>query len=273
MTRRGAPRIEHPTLDYLAHRGPHRVATGDLDIAGLPGVVFTPQSGRDLPVVAFAHGWLQPVSRYLDTLRYLASWGIIAVAPSTERGPLASHSGLAVDLSKALRVAAHARLGGGRVRADPSRMGVMGHTTGAGSAVLAASQDDSIDAVVTVTAVETSPSAIQAAGLVEVPGLHLIGTDGGDMVESAGSQIARSWTGPSQLRVVKRASLFGLAEGPHWTSTVSGSGHEGKTQSVVRMLATAFFLRHLAGQDQLADDLDGKIARTELRDLAAVDDD
>ncbi|GAA2004364.1 hypothetical protein JL107_18495 [Nakamurella flavida] len=266
MARRTAPTIERPTLDYLAHWGPNRVAVGDLGIAGMPGLIYTPSAGHDLPVVALAHGWLQPVSRYVDTLRFLASWGIVAVAPATENGPFPSFGGLAVDLSKALRIAAHARLGGGRVRADPSKMGVLGHSTGGGAAVLAASQDESIDAVVTVTAVDVKPSSIEAAGLCEMPSLHITGNDGGEMVETGGAALAANWTGPTQLRLIKGGGHLGFAEGKHWTSTVSGSSSEHKTQSVSRMLAAAFFLRHLDGHEHLADELDGKIARTTLKD-------
>ena len=42
------PSIDHPTLEYFAFRGPHRVATGSLAPAGLAGVVFAPTPGRRL---------------------------------------------------------------------------------------------------------------------------------------------------------------------------------------------------------------------------------
>src|SRR3954465_8587617 len=41
----------------LNRRGPHRVLRGDLAFAGMPGVVYTPESGFNLPGVAFAHEW------------------------------------------------------------------------------------------------------------------------------------------------------------------------------------------------------------------------
>src|SRR5690606_35720471 len=44
-------------LSILTSRGPHRVLRGNLAIAGQPGVVYTPESGRNLPAVAFGHGW------------------------------------------------------------------------------------------------------------------------------------------------------------------------------------------------------------------------
>src|ERR1700679_2759568 len=47
----------------LARRGPHRVLRGDLAFAGLPGVGYTPDSGFNLPGVAFGHDWLTGVAR------------------------------------------------------------------------------------------------------------------------------------------------------------------------------------------------------------------
>src|SRR6476469_1113565 len=176
MAKQAPPSIDRPTFEYFTYKGPHRVAVGDLAPAGLPGLVFTPSSGRRLPIVALGHGWLQSVDKYADTMRYLASWGIIVVAPNTHRSLFSSHQGLALDLSRALRMVAYGELGGGRVRGDLRRLGVLGHSIGGGAAVLAAAADDGIKAVVTVTAAETKPSAVQAAGKVYVPSLHLVGS-------------------------------------------------------------------------------------------------
>ena len=44
-------------------------------------------------------------------MRYLASWGIIVVAPNTHRSLFSSHQGLALDLSRALRMVAYGDLG------------------------------------------------------------------------------------------------------------------------------------------------------------------
>jgi hypothetical protein len=135
--------------------------------------------------------------------------------------------------------------------------------------VLAAASDRTVRAVVTVTAAATKPSAVDAASRVHVPGLHLVGADD-DMAQGDGRSIAAAWGGTSQLRTVKGASHLGLAEGGHWTSTVSGSGDEKRIQQVVRLLATAFLLRHLTDQDQLADEIEGKIKGTTLEDLDAA---
>lgn len=85
-------------LSTLTSRGPHRVLRGNLAIAGQPGVVYTPDSGRNLPAVAFGHGWMSGSDHYRSLLEHLASWGFVAAAPDTERGPIPSHVGLATDL-------------------------------------------------------------------------------------------------------------------------------------------------------------------------------
>ncbi len=252
-----------PSLEYLSHLGPHRIAVGELSAIGMPGVVFAPVTGPRCPAVVFGHGWLQPVGRYADTLRYLASWGFVAAAPATERGPVPSHAGLAMDLARALDRLSDAKLGGGRVTVDRARLAVAGHGTGGGAAVLAAAGAPPVKAVVTVSAMRTSPSAVQAARRVTAPGLHLVGT--GDKLaakESNGEAIARAWAGPVQLRRLKGAKHLSLAEGKHWTSFFLSDQADKGIQKSVRELMTAFLLLHVAGQNQLAEAMDGKVAGT-----------
>jgi len=265
VARQASPSVDRPTLEYLSHLGPHRVALGDLSATGTPGMVVAPVSGHNLPVVALGHGWMQPVHRYSGTMRYLASWGFIVVAPATEGGPIPSHSGLGIDLSRALRAAVSGSLAGGVVTGDKARLGVIGHSVGGGAAVLAAAADSAITAVVTVTAVATK-AALRAAGNITAPGLHLVGA-ADEMSEHAGAELADSWAGPVQLREVKGAKHLGLAEGKHWTTAIVGDGAEKRIQQATRTLATAFLLRHLAGQRQLADELEAKVPGTSLVEL------
>ena len=263
---RKSPSIERPTLDYTAHLGPNRVASGPLDPSGIPGLVIAPVSGRDLPVVAVGHGWMQPVGRYTKLMRHLASWGFIVVAPGTERGPVPSHGGLGADLSRALRAVVTGRVAGGVITGSAAKLGVLGHSVGGGAAVQAAATDSAIRAVVTVTPVATK-TARAAAGRVHVPALHLVGQVDA-MSDHAGADFARSWGGPVQLREVKGAKHLGLGEGKHWTTALVGDGAEKRIHQVTCTLATAFLLRHLAGQDQLADELDDKVSGTGIIDLA-----
>src|ERR1700747_1545805 len=122
----------------LTRRGPHRVLRGDLAFAGMPGVVYTPDSGFNLPAVVFGHDWLTGVDRYARTLEHLASWGIVAAAPDTERGLVPSALNLAYDLGTALDIVSGVRLGPGQISVHPAKLGLAGHGFGASAAVLAA---------------------------------------------------------------------------------------------------------------------------------------
>lgn len=260
---------DRPSMEYLKYMGPNMVSVGDLSAIGMPGVVFAPVTGPRCPAVVFGHGWLQPVGRYADTLRYLASWGFVAAAPDTEAGPVPSHAGLALDLARTLDRLAEAKLGGGRVTVDRSRLALAGHGIGGGAAVLAAASGaPRVRAVVTVSAAETSPSAVIAATEVRAPGLHIVGgKDDISPAPSNGEAIARAWGGPVQLRRLKGAKHLSLPEGAHWTSILVGDGDSKGTQKSVRTLMTAFLLLHVAGQDQLAEAMDGKLAGTTPVDL------
>lgn len=255
---------ERPSAEYLRHRGPHRVTAGELDPIGIPGIVFAPHTGPRVPAVVLGHGYLQPVDRYADTLRFLASWGFVAAAPATERGPLPSHAGLALDLSRTLDRLSDAALHRGRVTVDRQRLAVIGHGIGGGAAVLtAAAGAPPVAAVATIAAAPVSPPALEAASRVRVPALHLVAakddlaTDGSD-----GSALAAAWAGPSVTHTIARGGHLGLVEGKHWTSTLMGQrGHRG-AQRRIRALLAAFLLWRLSGHDQLAEAVAGPRARS-----------
>ncbi len=236
-------------LDELSRPGPHQVLRGDLALVGMPGVVFTPESGLGLPAVAFGHGWLQPPLRYRGLFRHLASWGVVVAAPGTHTGPLGSHRLLAADLRTALDVCSGVRLGDGKISVDPDKLGLAGHSTGGGSAVLAAAEDTRVRAVATLAASQTRPFATDAARRCGMPGLHLAA--GRDLVAPAAHNaelIAKAWGGPVQVRTLGKASHLGFTEGKHWSGLLVHGKAEHPTQRLSRALLTAFFLVHLAGR-------------------------
>jgi dienelactone hydrolase len=242
----------------LSLPGPHTVMRGDLGLVGLRGVVFTPRSGRDLPAIAFGHGWLQPPLRYHGLLRHLASWGIVVAAPGTHTGPFGSHRLYAADLISALDAATGVRLGD--VRVSPDRLGVAGHSFGGGSAVLAAAEDPRIKAVATLAAAESRPPASVAARQCRMPALHV--TAGLDMVAPAAGNstlIAQNWAGPVQLRELPKAGHLGFTEGRHWSQLLIQGKPERKTQRLARALLTAFFLTHLTDNRSYAELLEDDI--------------
>jgi dienelactone hydrolase len=236
-------------LEELTHPGPHEVLRGNLALAGLPGIVFTPDRGRNLPAIAFGHGWLQPPGRYHGLLHHLASWGIVTAAPATQRGPLPSHRIFATDLGAALELVTGVRLGPGAISVDPRRLGLAGHSTGGGAAVLAAAKNEpEVKAVATFAAAQTFPPASEAARKITVPGLHLA-VEGDLVAPAAGNAeaIAKAWGGPVQLRTLDKSSHLAITEGRHWSQRLlHGKPHFG-TQRLVRALFTAFFLTHLTG--------------------------
>ncbi|MFJ8965039.1 dienelactone hydrolase family protein [Lentzea sp. NPDC102401] len=255
MARRVITLTAKQALEQLSRPGPHPVLRGDLALVGLPGVIFTPQSGLGLPALAFGHGWMQPVRRYHGLLRHLASWGVVAAAPAVERGPLLSSRVLAANLLTTLDICTGVRLGTGEISVDPSRLAIAGHSMGGGAAVLAASGSDRIRAVVTLAATETRPSALDAAREVRAPGLHLAaGEDRIAPPVGHAEAIAQAWGGPVQLRLLPKASHLGFTEGRHWSELMlDGSGERG-AQKLGRAFVTAFLLRVLTG-DRTYDDL------------------
>jgi dienelactone hydrolase len=252
-------------LEELSHAGPHEVVRGNLALAGLPGVVFTPRSGLGLPGVAFGHGWLQPPGRYRELLSHLATWGIVAAAPATQRGPLPSHRIFAADLRATLDIITGVRLGAGGLSVDPAKLALAGHSVGGGSAVLAAVDDPRVKAVATIAAAQTMPPATEAARKLTIPGLHLAAK--GDLVAPAAGNaqaIAKAWGGPVQLRILDKSTHLAVTEGSHWSQRLLQGKPQWRTQRLVRALFTAFFLTHLTGTDKYRPLLEADVKRAAI---------
>ncbi|WP_236796696.1 alpha/beta hydrolase [Amycolatopsis sp. GM8] len=252
-------------LEELSHPGPHEVVRGNLALAGLPGVVFTPRSGLGLPGIAFGHGWLQPAGRYRTLLSHLASWGIVAAAPATQRGPLPSHRIFAAELRSALDIITGVRLGPGGLSVDPAKLGLAGHSVGGGAAVLAAADDAKVKAVATFAAAQTLPQATEAARKLTIPGLHL--AVAGDLVTPAignAEAIAKAWGGPVQLRMIDKSTHLAVTEGSHWSQRLLQGKPQFRTQKLVRALFTAFFLTHLTGTAKYRPLLESDVKRAAI---------
>ncbi len=250
----------------LTRRGPFRVLRGDLAFAGIPGVVYTPESGFHLPGVAFGHDWLTDTDNYGATLEHLASWGIVAAAPDTQRGLVPSALTLAHDLASTLDVISGVRLGPGQISVAPEKLALAGHGFGASAAVLAATTTQP-KAVAAVFPSVTKPSAEAAAAQLRVPGLVLATPDDADSLRTDALEVAQAWDG-AVLRVVKKASAGGLAEKRRLTGLLGFPGSSDDTQKTVRALMTGFFLFHLTGDATYAEfaDPEAKLRNTALPD-------
>jgi hypothetical protein len=252
----------------LTRRGPHRVLRGDLAFAGLSGVVYTPESGMNLAGVAFGHDWVAGADRYLGTLEHLASWGIVAAAPDTERGLAPSVLNMAFDLGTTLDIVAGVRLGPGKISVHPTKLGVIGHGFGGSAAVFAAAgMPAKPKAVVAVFPTVTKPPTEEPAATLQVPGLILTAPGDPMSLRSNAIELARVWKGAT-LRNVNKAKAGGLIEGRRLARVVGLPGADRSTQKVVRALLTGYLLHTLTGDKTYREFADPEI---DLPKAPAVD--
>ncbi|APE33320.1 hypothetical protein BOX37_04300 [Nocardia mangyaensis] len=256
-------------LSTLSARGPHRVLRGNLGIAGQPGVVYTPESGLNLPAVAFAHGWLTSAENYKSLLEHVASWGFVVAAPDTERGPIPSHLDLAADLLTTLDIVSKVRLGDGTISVHPDRLALAGHGMGAGVAVIAGAQRR-VGAVAALYPAPTAPAAENIAPQLDIPALILAGTEL-DSVNSNARDLATAWAGPSILRRVDGASNNGIVEGRRLFAALGAGRYEHKTERTTRALLTGYLLNTLLGEKTYAPfaDPDAEIPHSTVVDPTA----
>jgi dienelactone hydrolase len=237
----------------LHRRGPHRVLRGDLAFAGLPGVVYAPEAGLNLPGVAFGHDWLTGTARYSGLLEHLASWGIVAGAPDTQRGLAPSVLNFAFDLGTALDILAGVRLGPGEISVHPAKLGVVGHGFGGSAAVFAAAgMPDKPAAVAAIFPTVTNPPAEEPAATCKLPGLILTAPGDPKSLNSNALALSAVWDAAT-LRIVRKAVPGGLVEGRRLTKVFGLTGPHRRTQRTVRALLTGYLLFALGGDKTYRD--------------------
>ncbi|WP_291313176.1 dienelactone hydrolase family protein [Corynebacterium sp. UBA2622] len=257
-------------LSDLSQRGPHRVLEGDLGYTGLPGKVYAPAEGHNLPAVAFGHDWMRGVAEYRDTLRHLASWGIVAAAPETETGFSPDHAGFSADLETTLQILAGVRLGNGNITVSPGKLGLAGHGMGGGAAVLAAVNNAKLAAVAAVYPAATAPSSVEAARNLFAPGM-IIGPDSdSDAIFDPGNPaaLAYNWAGDVVYRVVKKGNQQSFAEDGLQKRLMGLGTPKRKIQTTVRGLLTGYFLHELAGEKKFSGFSDPEASGKSVSSLA-----
>lgn len=238
-------------LNTLSRRGPFGVDTGDLGFTGTPGTVFVPRDAESpAPLVAFAHDWTKAPRYYVDTLKHLASWGFVVVAPSTDTSGRPHHQLFADHLSAAIEDTLVARLGRGGVRADPRRIALAGHGLGGGVAALLASQRTDIDAVAMIFPTDTVPSAVQRAIYCDASAL-LLSASGGVHAEDARA-LHLGWRGPLVHRRLENAIETGFVERNPLLDGIGLADPDKRTLRTVRPLLAGYLLATLAGDDTYA---------------------
>ena len=231
-------------LSDLSKRGPHRVLEGDLGYTGLPGKVYTPAEGKNLPAVAFGHDWTKDIDDYHGTLRHLASWGIAVAAPNTETGFRPDHRGFAADLETSLQIRAGVRLGNGNISVSPGKLGIVGHGMGGGAAVLAAVDNPKVKAVATVYPANVAPSAVEAARALFAPGMVIGPGEDGDSLFDPGNpaKLAYNWAGDVVYRAPKKGDQQSFSE-DGMIKRILGLGKSDRAlQETVRGLLVGYLL-------------------------------
>lgn len=245
---------------------------GNLGIAGQPGVVYTPEEGHNLPAVAFGHGWLAGAGNYRKLLEHLASWGFVAAAPDTERGPLPSHLNLATDLLTTLDICAGVRLGSGAISVHPDKLALAGHGMGAGAAVIAASQRK-VAALAALYPAPTAPTSEALAPEIDIPALIVAGGVDVSTGNCNAVPLAAAWAGPVSLRTVDKATHNGIVEGRRALAALGAAKYEPKTERITRALLVGYLSYQLLGDKKYKAfaDPDAEIPHTAVVDPMATE--
>ena len=241
-------------LSTLSKRGPHRVMEGDLGYTGLPGKVYAPADGRDLPAVAFGHDWRRDISAYEETLRHLASWGIVVAAPNTETGLRPDHKGFAADLDTAMQILAGVQVGNGNITVSPGKLAIAGHGMGGGAAVLASVDNQKVQTTVAIYPANVAPSAVEAARNLFVPGLIIRPGEDANSLCSPGNpaKLAYNWAGETVYAVIKKGDQQGFSEDGLKKRLLGLGKSNSKAQATARGLITGYLLYQLNGEKKYA---------------------
>ena len=196
----------------------------------------------NLPAVAFGHDWLTSSARYSGLLEHLASWGIVAAAPNTERGIAPSVLNLAFDMGTALDIVTGVRLGPGKISVHPSKLGLVGHGLGGAAAVFAAAgMPRKPKTIAAIFPAITNPTAELPGTTLAVPGVIFSAPKDRTSLLSNAVSLSQAWKSAT-LRVVSHAEPHGLAEGRHFGKALGLPNSHRKTHQAVRTLLTGYLL-------------------------------
>lgn len=171
--------IGHTTLSFIDTSRNNRQVPTEVYYPALAAGEDVPVASGQFPVLSFGHGFVITINAYSNFRDAMVPRGYILALPNTETGLLPDHLDLALDLSFILKALDSAHLNSGSIffgHIDP-HAAVMGHSMGGGAAMLAASGDSSITAVVNFAAANTNPSAILAATSIYCPALLFAGSE------------------------------------------------------------------------------------------------
>jgi pimeloyl-ACP methyl ester carboxylesterase len=140
----------------------------------------TPLATGSFPIIVFGHGFFMSWDAYTNIWEHYVADGYILAFPRTEGGLSPNH----LDFGKDLIIAANKLESNCNTSTDffynswNGKIAVMGHSMGGGASFLSASDyNSSFDVLVGLAPAETTPSAISASKLIDIPTIILSGTE------------------------------------------------------------------------------------------------
>lgn len=254
--------------------GPHAVTTSAWSVTRgsrtTEITVYAPDLALPRGVLAFAAGFQLGVSRYSVLLEHLASHGFLVLACDLVQGLDADHVAMALDLDAVLDAAFAA---GGPAAGLSAPRGVLGHSLGGKVAVMAAFRAGDVAAVLAIDPVNgagngdytaTRPDIVPA----EVQGLTMPLGFAGETVNASGGLGGQACAPAEQNFQTFYAAATASSAAYQWdfagadhmdfvddtswclacAACTAGSADPDQVHADLRVLAAAFFLRHLAGQ-------------------------
>ena len=174
--------IGKTTITFIdASRGNRSIASEIYYPANSAGINVPVDSStsESFPVLSFGHGFLMSWDAYQNIWEALVPQGYIMIFPKTEGGASPSHLEFGKDLAFVISQMALLNLNSSSIFYNrvSDKSALMGHSMGGGAAFLAVQFSNEIDAILTLAAAETNPSAIAAAGNLTIPTLVIAGTN------------------------------------------------------------------------------------------------
>ncbi len=207
-------------------------------------------SAAPYPALSSGHGFLTNRSYYQSTLEHLATWGYFVIATESGMELFPNHSNYADDLRYCLTYLETAAADSaswlfGQV--DVTRFGLAGHSMGGGASILAAARDARVDAVASLAAAETNPSAQAAMTSVLVPIRLIVGSSDGIVSPSTTRAMYDNGRPPRQFAAIQGGWHCGFLDSNLLFGCDSGPLARAEQLRRTRRLLTEFFNLYLKG--------------------------
>jgi dienelactone hydrolase len=207
--------------------------------------------GAPYPALAFGHGYLVYPSRYQSTLEHLATWGYFVIATESGMEIISDDQAYADDLSISLTyLEDQSRAAGSWLfgQVNLQRMGMSGHSMGAGASLLAAAEDGRVKAVANLAAAETNPSSIDLMAELYIPVSLISGSEDSFTPLETNSQLFYDAGGsPRHLPVIQGGSHCGFMD-QYIIGCDTGTLDRASQLRLSRHLLVSFFNLYLKGE-------------------------